>query len=154
MDDLKKKYSGLQKKFNLPKFEELDNAFSIKGIESNDDIERAIISKIIEKTEMYSKMLDSEILQPDTSMATMHEATFLTDQDREKTKVIFAKVMKLNREALLLSLKNYENWEKFVKRATKEWDGIRKELVPFYEKILKCWETEQTVSEEELKYFG
>jgi len=153
MDDLKKKYSELQKKFNLPKFEEIDSAFSIKSIETNENIERAIVSKIIEKTDMFSKMLDSEIIQPEASLATMHEAAYLTDADREKTRAIFTRIMKLNREALLLSLKNYGGWEKFVKKATKEWDSIKKELIPFYEKILKCWE-EEAKTEEEVKYFG
>ncbi|MBD3310505.1 hypothetical protein GF351_04755 [Candidatus Woesearchaeota archaeon] len=153
--EIKKRYSQLQKKHSLPTFDEIDHEFEINSIEEDSSfILREIRRRMVERIEEYSKIFE-EIIQPDTnSFRSMSECRVFKDEDKHEIFNIYKNIMIIIRSAQIISLERDENKEaKFINSVFQNWMRIKKELMPYLEKLEKSWEKESEM-DETIGYLG
>ena len=152
--EIQREYENLSKKYKLPKYKDIDLAFEISTLENANFLLRNIIVKISEKFEFYTKFLE-EFIQPDAaSLSGMHEIRFFSDDEKHKIYILYKRLMRLNRTAVEVDLKQTENEEaNYILNTFSTWQEIKDELLVFVKKMKECWEKE-TSMEEELGYLG
>ena len=95
--EIEQEYNNLSKKYSLPAFKEIDKEFEISSLEDTSFLLRNTLRKISEKLEFYTNMLN-DLLQPDTSsLSSMHEISFFTEEEKNDIYQIFKQLMRLNR---------------------------------------------------------
>jgi len=146
-------YEKLRKKYSLPTYDSLNNEFEISAIEQ-DFVLRNVIRCVMDKLDFYGKLIDAELLQPDTSLASLHESKFISNSEKMKVYELFMQIMFLERWAIETILKRSEKEEaEYITVALKEWQTIRKELLPFISTIKEAWTNKKLISQE-INYFG
>lgn len=150
---IKKEYEKLQKKHNLPSFDEVNNELEIVLFESEDFLLRQVRRKVSERIDSIIEPLGS-LLQPSAeSMIDMHECRFFDDKDKKKIIDIYKKLMILSRQALEADIEHDDNADAAViKDFFKEWLVLKKDILVFLKKMKVCWEKETEI-EEKLEYF-
>ncbi|HJN56565.1 MAG TPA: hypothetical protein QGI22_01220 [Candidatus Woesearchaeota archaeon] len=152
--EIEQEYNNLSKKYSLPAFKEIDKEFEISSLEDTSFLLRNTLRKISEKLEFYTNMLN-DLLQPDTSsLSSMHEISFFTEEEKNDIYQIFKQLMRLNRNITELILEADEDkTAQFLNSFFTEWLEIKKVLISCTNKMKKSWEKETTM-EQELGYFG
>ncbi|MFH1182108.1 MAG: hypothetical protein V1702_04075 [Candidatus Woesearchaeota archaeon] len=150
---LKAKYEPLQKKYNLPSFEQLDREFEISCIESEDSPLREIRKKIDEKIKAMRTLLE-EVLQPETNLAGIYESRAFSEDEKKTLFELYRKIMSKERKCVELLIRNDEQADAaFIKSFSAEWETLKKELAKAADKLRDYWENEKEVHEK-LGYFG
>ena len=151
---IKEAYEKLAKKHKLPDYDTVNNELEISSIESEDFLLRQIRKKVVERIDEITDVLSS-ILQPSAdSMVDMHECRFFDDKDKGKIIDIYKKLMILRRQATEANITlDEKNDEAVVSGFFKQWPEMKKEIMPFMERMKSCWEHETEI-EEKLEYFG
>lgn len=150
---MKEKYEKLVERYSLPEYSELGRYFAIEGIDDDDNILKEIIKKIHLKVESYASMIES-LIQPDSTLGSMHEASYL-DEDKKKNLIkLFAKLMSLERTLVLENLEfEEETAAKTIKASVAEWKELLPELKSLLKNMKDSWNKE-TIVKEERGYFG
>jgi hypothetical protein len=147
-----KKYLELQKKYNLPDFDELNQAFDIEEIESSLILQKIRI-KIIEKLDFYAKMFEA-VLQPDSNLSTLYEAKYLNEKQRNQAYKLFKKLMFLIRKGNLTSVENSEKGNAiYIIFTFNKWNHIKKDLKNHFTILSEMWKKETSI-QNDLSYFG
>ena len=149
---LKEKYQELEKKYNLPSYDELNNEFEISSIDCEDFLLREIRRKIAEKVELYVKLLD-EWLNPEASISNMHESKLFNDKDRNDIFQVYKRLMFFDRYSIESALSEDEKSAEFIKDVFKEWDEVKQKIAGFVKKAKESWLEEVDVKQE-LGYMG
>ena len=113
-----------------------------------------ILRKVAEKLEFYTNLIN-DIMQPDTSsLSSMHETRFFSENEKNDMYALFKNIMKSYRNIIELILENNEkNQAEFLKKFFIDWFNIKKQLINYLGKMKDSWDKETTVKEE-LGYFG
>lgn len=153
MEPIEEEYSKLAKKHGLPSYEELNDDFEIETIEKEGFLLREIRRRINEKIEAYIKFTE-DIVQPDTSLSSMHEARFFSDEERSEVFVIYRRLMFLNRMSVECSIgDNEEKSSDFIRKSFEEWKDMEKDLSKIAKRSKEIW-LKDTDIKEELGYMG
>ena len=140
-NEIEKEYSKLSKKYKLPKFKEIDSEFEISNLEN----ERFLIKNILRR---MAERLDA------SSISTMYELRFFTENEKNNMYVLFKKMMKANRGIIEVVLINEEKKEaEFLANFFHEWQGMKKGLVSYITQMKESWGKESTI-EEDVGYLG
>jgi len=152
--EIEQEYNKLSKKYKLPKFKELDDEFEISTFETPKFLIRNILRKIAEKLEFYIEVIGN-LVHPDTSsISTMYEVRYFSDDEKNEMYNSFKKLMTSNRYIIKLILMNDEKRQtEFLKDFFVDWLTMKKELINYLDKMKESWEKESTI-EEDLGYFG
>ena len=146
-------YDKEKKKFNLPDYDNLDFEFEISNIEEGYFIIREIRRKISDKLETFIKLLE-DVLQPETTVANLHECNFFDEEEKEKIFKLYSKLMRLNRKSLCLGLNPDDKEEaEFISNVFSEWESIKKDVTHVLTKMKESWEKEAEAKENP-QYFG
>lgn len=149
-------YENLRKKYDLPKFDELNNEFevsSIKQFEKSDFPLRVIRRRITDKLAMFCNILQSLILPNTGSAINMFEIKLFDEDDRTNIEKLLAEMMFWERKSLLLDIKSEEKEEtEFLKLVWKEWALFSVEMVKIAEKMSLGWRKEEKT--DKTQYFG
>ena len=150
---MNKKYEELTKKYDLPPYQELDADFEIYSLDEEDDIIRETLKKIYEKVDSYTKFME-DLIQPDSRISLMREASTLNPQERAIISKIHMKGMLITRELLELNL-SYDEKEaaEIIKKDYEEWQSIKKELKQIICKLKESWMKDIKI-EQDRGYFG
>lgn len=152
-DKFKEQYQRVQKKFNLPSFEQLDQQFDIGSLEESNFPLRQIRRQISEVLETYAKLLE-ELMHPESSISGLYELKALTDKDKDALFDNYRHLIRLLRYSLEIALKNSEQDDAvFINDLVKQWPQIRKSLLPLAKKLKDSWEQESQ-EHEDLGYLG
>ena len=121
----------------------------------NDFLLRAISRKISERIDFYASVIE-EVLQPDTSsLYAMHEIRTFTDQEKAKMYDTYARLMRLARESIEISLDNTEKVEAaFISSFFTEWKTIKQEMLVYVRKMKKSWSEQIDIKEDTVGYLG
>ncbi|MFC1754316.1 hypothetical protein ACFL96_13150, partial [Thermoproteota archaeon] len=92
MTEIESSYESLKKKYHLPSYEELNWEYEIGNIEEDDLVIRNIRKKITEKFEYIANVLSS-IIQPETDLSNLHEASFFDEKEKEDIIKVYKRVM-------------------------------------------------------------
>jgi hypothetical protein len=154
MENIEGHYNRLKNKYKLPEFSELDNEFGISAIENDRFLLREIIDRMIERFDIFSRVLEG-VLQPDTSILwSLHEAKFFDEKDKESMYELYKKLMLISRKSLEVSLKRDEKEEAaFISKAFDEWKELKRGLLKFMGMMKNSWKKDID-SSEKLGYLG
>lgn len=149
---VKERYESLRKKFDLPRFEDIEE-FHVSCIEETDFLLSEIRCRLIEKVQDSIEFL-SDIFQPEASITNMYESMVFGEEEKKAAFDAFRRLMFWNRAALKASIIGDEKAEaEFIKGFVGDWKGLKAQLVEVVEKARVSWETDSEQSEK-LGYFG
>lgn len=154
MEKIAEKYNALKKKYSLPEFSDLNRDFDLEDISPDSDILLyRIRARIFEKIDIYSKMFES-MLQPDSSLADMYEAHYISDNDKNDAYSVFKKLMQILRKSNMVSLDNSEEKNaEFIKESFSEWESLKPRIKSHIKRLLQVWNKETDIKDD-LSYFG
>ncbi|MBD3248489.1 hypothetical protein GF336_00400 [Candidatus Woesearchaeota archaeon] len=151
--ETRERYEGLRKEHNLPKFEEMNKDFEIIDTEESFFILREIRRKIVERIQLYSKVLES-ILHPETGLSDLYECKLFTEEEKDRIYTLYKNMMVLEKGSLETSIDETDKkTSEYINLVFKEWDGIKKELFWITKKLKKGWEKEE-ILKEDVGYLG
>jgi hypothetical protein len=150
---VKEKYQELEKKHKLPSFSELDRDFEVSSIEEEKFLLREIRRKIVEKIELYAKLL-SEWLNPEATISNMHESKLFTEKERRELFQVYKRLMFFDRYSIETAAReDDEKSAEFINDVFKEWNDLKENISVFVKKAKESW-TEEVDVKEELGYMG
>jgi hypothetical protein len=151
---LKEKYTTLQKKHDLPKYEELNKLFDIEEISPESDlILTKIRMKIHDKIEYFTNLIESNV-QPSSDLSQIYEAKEIDDKDREVLYLLFKRLMQTLRHSNNAALLNDEaHTANFIRNSFDNYVSIVPQLDSHIAKLADVWGKDTNVKSE-LNYFG
>ena len=153
-NEIEQGYNKLRKKYKLPKFNEIDSEFEISNLESARFLIKNILRRIEEKLEFYIEVIGNLVHPDASSLSTMYEVRYFSDDEKNDVYMLFKKLMKANRSIIELVLVSDEKKQTdFLKGFLNEWQDMKKELINHIGKMKDSWEKESTI-EEDMGYFG
>ena len=151
---IEEEYTKLCKRHKLPKFEEIEKEFEISSLENEKFLIRNILRKIAEKLEIYIDAIGNLVHPDGSSLSSMHEIRFFSDDEKNDMYKLFKKLMKTNRDIAATVLSGDEkNESDFLNNFFAEWPDMKKKLLIYLGKMKEAWEKESSI-EEDLGYFG
>ena len=139
-------------KVKLPEFDKLDYEFEINACEAEGFILRNIRRKICDKYDFGQKFLE-EMMQTECLFALV-EAKEFNEEDIEKAFVVYKKIMYILRLNVELDIEDTDQKNAdFIIMALNEWQTIKKELLAYNARKIKCWKNPAT-KPEKLGYLG
>ena len=152
--NIEKEYAALSKKYKLPEFKELDEEIEVSSFDSEKFLLKSIIRKIAEKLEFYIDIIGSLVHPDGSSISSMYEIRFFSDNEKNEMYILFKKMMKCYRNAIGEILANDAKGQaQFLNSFFAEWMEMKKSLRQHISKMKESWEKESTI-EEDLGYFG
>ncbi len=150
---IQKKYLLLQQKYSLPEYHLLDKELEISSLDSPYYMLKQIRKKIHHMIEFYSEIIE-DLLQPNASIAQMHEYRFFTEKSKEKIYHIYRDLMYKSRNATELGILNDpEKDAEFIKRFFSEYFVIKDEMVKIFTTLKNSWKKELD-KDIRVEYFG
>lgn len=154
INEIETEYNKLSKKYKLPKFKEIDEEFEISSLETPNFLVRNALRKTAEKLEFYIDVIGNLVHPDASSLSSMYEIRFFSDDEKDNMYNLFKKLMEANRNILELVLENNEKKQAdFLKKFSIEWLDMKKELVFYIAKMKESWKKQSTI-EEDVAYFG
>ena len=155
LEDLKKEYNELQKKYRLPIFDELNNDFQIEKIsESETDFLLKEIRKLIaERFFNYLRFVESLLNPINVPMFVFSIVKTFSEKEKEKLTDVYKKLAKNEVELIELDIESTEEKEaNFIKESYKLWQGIQKDILDVVKVIKKNWDAKSEANKKD--YFG
>ncbi len=143
LDELKKDYSEIQSRYNLPSFSELNEDFQIEKIaESDTDILIREVRKFVaEKLSNYMKFVEMLINPVNAPMSIFSLIKSLNHEDKKKLSELYEKLAKNEIEIIELELSFSEEKEvQYIKNSNALWQEVKKDLLGIIETIKKNWD--------------
>ncbi len=150
---MKEAYAKLQAKYKLPEYDAINADFEICLIEQEDFLIRSVVRKMMEKMEMYAKLLE-ELIHPESSLSAMYECNSLSAEQKKTHFRLYKRLLYFHRLALELDLQYDESaYAKFILDFYAEWQDLRKDLIGVLASLKKSW-TRDTAEKLDSGYFG
>lgn len=152
-NSVKEKYEEIKKKYKLPDYEEINSEFEIEIIEKPIFLMSDINKRINEKLDYYLHIFEN-ILNPEGSLASMHECKVIGENTKKEINLIYKRMMFLKRSHDLVSINNQEKeLGEFVSEFLKEWKEIKIKLLKIMAMLKDEWEKSEG-KKESFSYFG
>jgi len=138
LDEVKKKYKELAKKYNLPAFEELNRDFYIEKIAEaeTDFMTREIRRLISDKIYNYLRFIETLINPANAPMFIFSAIKLLTPDDKKTLGDIYKKLSQIDLELIRLDISSSEEEDiKFILETFASWNKIKKDLAEIVKKI-------------------
>ncbi len=153
-----KLYNNLREKYKiLPDFKRLDPEFEISSIKE-EDIREKYFSRMIRRR-MYERFYSFNagllsVLTPQTpSVILAHEHKFLTNEDRDKIMKIIKKLIRMEREYLILEIELDEKKDvAFITSSLEIWLEVKLGIKEILTIMRDSWNKEESFRVED--YFG
>lgn len=140
-------------KYKLPSFKDLDKEFDVSNIEHDGNILRAIRRKIIEKIELFCKIIESLMFPDASSLSSIQESKILDEDTRQDMLKLYKKLMVYDRISLSLEIDNDDKKNiKFIQDLFTEWKEFKPQLMTIVKNMTDAWTKDDESIEE--KYFG
>ena len=143
--DMKKSYEFLQKKFKLPKFQNLDDDFEVSfldyKLEDAHLLLRSIRRKMNEKVIFFCRIIEGVLYPQQATMISMVESKQLTEEEKHSIHEFYKKLMYYERESLKLDvLPSEEQSAVYIQEVYTLWNQFRDEMHHVVEKMQKSWQ--------------
>tara|TARA_Y100000034_G_scaffold45400_1_gene55825 strand:- start:7168 stop:7653 length:486 start_codon:yes stop_codon:yes gene_type:complete len=155
LDNLKKDYKKIQKEYDLPSFEKLNEDFQIEKISEveTDYLVREIRKFISDKFSNYLRFIEAILHPVNTPMFIFSVIKSIDIEDKNKLVEIYKKLAKT--EVRLIEVDVDFSLKKeagFINESYKLWQEIKKDLLDVIDKIKKNWDNKFEVNNK--GYFG
>lgn len=154
LEELKKEYSVLSKKYKLPEFKKVNEDFEIDKIERKSDcllrtIRKAMMDKIINSIGFFDMLLNPG----NAPRMYLNFIKNMTQEDKDNIDIIYTKLSELSLISLELEIEYDEKGEiDLINKTFQEWAKIKPEFSKILAKIRKPSEIESIKKEK--SYFG
>ena len=155
LEILKKDYKKVQKKFELPDFEEFNEDFCIEKIAEakTDFLIREMRKFMADKFSNYLRFIETILNPVNVPMFVFSVVKTIGAEEKKKLTEIYKKLARIEVELIELDVQFVEKKEaEFVKENYKVWQGIKKNLLEVLGVIRKNWEIKSEVNGK--GYFG
>jgi len=145
IEELKKEYELIRKKFNLPSFEYLDEEFEIRALEINKSgiLLKALLRIILSKIGLFLNYLDPVVSPNPQSYHSMVELNNISNEDKQKMTSYYRTLSYLYHEGCAVELKSENHTAEFIKNISEKWPSLKKEESAYLDKITKAWVAEK-----------
>ena len=155
--DLRNAYEKYQKKYGLPKYDELDDEFELLYFQKIEEIKfplRFIRRRIIDKFNAFIHFLHG-ILQPNTgSLISLEESKFFSDKEKDEIGKLVKEMIKFERKSVLLDVESNEKKDAdFITEGLNKWKDLKKKIFLYSKKMQEGWDKEIT-EDKKGHYFG
>ena len=155
LENLKKDYEKIQRKHDLPSFEEFNKDFQIEKVAEvkTDFLVREIRKFMADKFSNYLRFIEA-VLQPvNTPMFIFSIIKSIGAEEKKKLTDIYKKLVKIEVRLIELDIKFFEEKEvEFIKESYEVWQEIKKDMLEIIESIKKNWDNKSEVNGK--GYFG
>ena len=155
LENLKQDYEKIQRKHDLPSFEELNKDFQIEKVAEikTDFLVREIRKFMADKFSNYLRFTEA-VLQPmNTPMFIFSIIKSVGTEEKKKLTDIYKKLVKIEVRLIELDIKFVEEKEvEFIKESYEVWQEIKKDMLGVVESIKKNWDNKSEVNGK--GYFG
>jgi len=152
---LKEDYKKLQKKHNLPSFDELNKDFQIEkaaDIET-DYLLREVRRFIAEKFSDYLKFIESILHPINVPIFVFSFIRTLRAEEKNKLMEVYKELAKREIEIIELDIDfNEEKEARFINESYKLWQGVKKDILDVINRIKNNWDNKFEVNNK--GYFG
>jgi hypothetical protein len=155
LEELKKEYSILQKKYSLPSFQNLNEDFGIeKACEGEFDLLlREIRRYLWDKVASYMRLVENLINPVNVPIFIFSIVKSLNDRDKKALNEIYKKMGEIEIDLIEIDLIYSEEKEaKFIKECFDVWQVIKKDLVEIVGKVKSS--SEEGPKNNDKNYFG
>lgn len=140
IDDLKKQYEPLRKKYNLPEFSKLNEEFEIEKIQEKETefLLREIRRVISEKIAAFLRFFELFINPQSAPVFILTSLKNLTPHEKDLIEKLYKELVNIELAAVSLDIIYKETREaQFIKDITKRWQNMKQELEQISEMIAK-----------------
>ena len=141
MEELKKEYKILQKKYNLPNFEDLDKEFEIRALEVNKCgiLIKAILRVINNKVGIFLNYLEPVVSPPQQIMHYMIEYNNISSEDKKPMYEFYKELSYLYHKDCRIELEDNKVIAAQINEIWKKWPSILNKIKLALEKINEAW---------------
>jgi len=138
---IKTKYNELQKKYNLPKFEDLNNEFEIEAIDLTRSgiLIKAILRVINTKIISFINFLDPITNPNPHSMHSRVELSGLEEEDKQEIFKFYKELSYILHLGLTTELKSEKEIAEYINNFWKKYSKLKKQEIKLLELISKTW---------------
>ncbi|MBI5803115.1 hypothetical protein HY448_00290 [Candidatus Pacearchaeota archaeon] len=154
LEKLKEEYKKLQKKHDLPSFEEMNENFSIEKLAEiqTEILIREVRRVMVEKIFGYLRTIETFINPSNAPMFVFSIVKSFSEKDKKVLNDIYKELAKNEVELINLDLEYSEEKEaEFIKDSCKIWKRTSKQFIEIIEDVKKNWDNK---SETSRGYFG
>jgi len=135
-------YKRLKEKYGLPEYALLDADFEISTIEQKSFLLRSVMKKILEKMELYTKLLE-DLMHPESNLASMYECNIFSSEEKKEIFRLFKKLLYYHRLAIELDLQYEEkSCAKYLVDFFSDWTVIKRDLGKIVSQMKRSWTLE------------
>ncbi len=151
---LKEDYSKIQKKYNLPDFDRLNEDFKIEKVaqEETELLVREIRESVGETLENFLRFVEAILNPVNVPMFLFPIIKSLSVEEKNKLSEIYKKLSKLEIEAMKLIDYSEKKEAEFIKNSYNLWQEIKKDFVEIIEAVENKLDVK--VEKTEKGYFG
>ena len=155
LENLKKAYQEVQKKYDLPYFEELNKDFQIEKASEieTDFLIREIRKFIADKFSNYLRFIEAILHPVNAPIFIFSIIKSIGVEEKKKLTDIYKKLAKIEIRLIELDVKFLEEKEaEFIKESYEVWQKIKEDMLEIIEVIKKNWDNKSEVNGK--GYFG
>jgi len=142
LENLKKNYKKIQRKYDLPEFKKLNEDFQIEKLAEieTDFLVREIRKFIADKFMNYLRFIESILNPVNVPMFVFSIVKSIGEDEKKKLIEVYKKLAKCEVELIGLDIESSEDDEvKFVKEFYNLWQEMKKDISRVIEVIKKNW---------------
>jgi len=142
LEELKKDFEVLKKKYNLPEFQKLNEDFDIEKVAENetDFLLREIRKSIMDKAIAYLRFIEMLLNPSSAPLFILSVVKGTTTNDKKILERIYEKLGEFEIDVIELDCKYNEKDEaEFIKKISKEWKTISSDMAKFVEILRRNW---------------
>ncbi len=149
LDNLKKNFEILRKKYSLPEFEKLNQNFSIERIAQ---YETELLLKEIkrfmgDKFSNYIKSVEAMLQPSNAPMFIFSIFKTFNEEQKKNLSEIYKKLAEIEVNLFELDIDfNEEKDAEFIKNSFEEWTKIKKDLLNFIEYVKNNWNNKNSLN--------
>lgn len=137
LNELKKEYAKLEKKYQLPSFSELNEAFEIEKIDKESEVLARVIRKIMMDKVVNSLGFFDMLMNPMQAPRIYHPfIKNMSSDDKSNMEIIYNSFGKLSLDCMSLELDCSEKAEAImIKRIFDEWNKLKPKFKALIDRI-------------------
>lgn len=142
LEELKKEYASLEKKYKLPDFEAMNKEFQIERANEHetDFLLREVRKIVAEKIFGYLRMVEALLNPSNAQMFVFSMVKAMGTKERKSLEEVYKELAKGEVEVIKLDLEYSEKDEaEFIKKSFSTWNKTKKEILQVVEAVEKNW---------------
>jgi len=155
LEELKKNYQVIQKKYNLPDFARLNEDFQIEKVSEleTDNLIREIRKFMADKFSSYLRFVETILHPVNAPMFVFSVVKLIGNDEKDRLNEVYKKLVKIEIRLIDLDIEFNEKKEaEFVKDSYELWQNIKKDILQVLDTIKKNWNNKTESNNKD--YFG